>query len=116
MFSKTPMELLSKDYSNLYNKCQAVYELVSSRRYNESLALLTTAEIYALAEKTYVRCDTFKELQTKEVEEFVNTFDDYYFSLKQTLFHHHRDFDELRIRLRAMREAYEKMNTSFNLF
>lgn len=51
MFDKTPIELLLKDFSNIYNKCQSTYELVTSRRYNEALVLLTTAETYAIAEK-----------------------------------------------------------------
>ena len=68
MFSKTPIELLSKDFSNIYNKCHAIHELIISRKYNESLALLTASEIYSIAEKAYLRCDTFPELQTKEVE------------------------------------------------
>lgn len=51
MFTKTPVELLLKDFSNLLNKCQSVYDLVLSRRYNENLAILTTAEAYAIAEK-----------------------------------------------------------------
>ena len=100
----------------MYNKCQSIYELVTSRRYNESLAILTAAETYAIAEKAYLRCDTFPELQTPEVEDYVNAFDDFYFSLKQVLFHDDRDFESLRIKLRTMREAYEKVNTSFNLF
>ena len=116
MFSKTPTELISKDFSNMYNKCQSNYELVTNRRYNESLAILTAAETYAIAEKAYLRCDTFTELQTKEVEDYVNTFDDYYFSLKQVLFHDDDDYEVLRIKLRAMREAYEELNRSFNLF
>lgn len=116
MFSKTPVELISKDFSNMYNKCQSIYELVTSRRYNESLAILTAAETYAIAEKAYLRCDTFEELQTQEVEDYVNAFDDFYFSLKQILFHDDRDFEALRIKLRAMREAYESLNRSFNLF
>ena len=41
---------------------------------------------------------------------------DFYFQLKQILFHNERDTDRLRINLRVMREAYENMNTSFNLF
>ena len=52
----------------------------------------------------------------KEVEDYVNTFDDYYFSLKQVLFHDDDDYEVLRIKLRAMREAYEELNHSFNLF
>ena len=116
MFSKTPTELISKEISNKYNKCQSIYELVTNRRYNESLAILTAAETYAIAEKAYLRCDTFTELQTKEVEDYVNTFDDYYFSLKQVLFHDDDDYEVLRIKLRAMREAYEELNHSFNLF
>lgn len=116
MFTKTPIELLSKDFSNMYNKCQSIFELVTSRRYNESLAILTAAETYAIAEKAYLRCDTFKELQTPAVENYVNAFDDFYFSLKQVLFHDDRDHEALRNKLRAMREAYEQVNTSFNLF
>ena len=116
MFSKTPIELLSKDFSNIYNKCQAVYDLIDTRRYDTSLALLTASEIYSIAEKAYLRCDTFPELQTSEVENYVNAFDDFYFQLKQILFHNERDTDRLRINLRVMREAYENMNTSFNLF
>ena len=116
MFSKTPIELLVKDFSNIYNKCQSVYELVSNRRFNEQLAILTTAEVYAIAEKAYVRCDTFKELQTKEVEEFVNAFDQFYFELKQVLFHKNDDLDSLYNRLTTMSEIYEKVNASFHLF
>ena len=51
MFDKTPKELVLKDFSNIYNKCQSTFELVTSRKYNESLVLLTTAETYAIAEK-----------------------------------------------------------------
>lgn len=115
MFSKTPVELLVKDCSNMYNKCHSIHELVSSRRYNESLVLLTTAEVYAIAEKAYVRCDAFPELQTKEVSHFVNTFDDFYFELKQILFHNNDDLPSLKNRLKLMREAYEQLNASFNL-
>jgi len=120
MFSKTPIELLVKDFSNIYNKCQSVYELVSHRRYNESLVLLTTAEVYAIAEKAYVRCDTFPELQTKEVENFVDAFDAFYFELKQYLFHdseiENEALESLQLRLAAMSEGYEKVNASFDLF
>ena len=45
MFSKTPVELLVKDASNIYNKCQSLLELVQSRRYDENLVILTTAEV-----------------------------------------------------------------------
>ena len=90
--------------------------MIISRKYNESLALLTASEIYSIAEKAYLRCDTFPELQTKEVENYVNAFDDFYFQLKQILFHSERDYERLRINLRVMREAYEKVNTSFDLF
>ncbi|HDL2512188.1 TPA: hypothetical protein ACGPDF_002165 [Streptococcus suis] len=115
MFSKTPVELLVKDFSNIYNKCQSAYELVSSHRYNEFLAILTTAEAYAIAEKAYVRCDTFQELQTPEVEEFVNAFDIFYFELKQVLFHKNDDLDSLYNRLNTMSEVYQKVNNSFDL-
>lgn len=115
MFSKTPIELLVKDFSNIYNKCQSAYDLVSSRRFNESLAILTTAEAYAIAEKAYVRCDTFPELQTKEVEEFVNAFDVFYFELKQVLFHTNDDLDSLKNRLKYLSQTYETVNASFNL-
>ncbi|MGX7196710.1 hypothetical protein [Enterococcus olivae] len=120
MFSKAPAELLAKDFSNIYNKCQSVFELVSHRRYNESLVLLTTAETYAIAEKAYVRCDVFKELQTIEVENFVDAFDIFYFELKQYLFHDTEDenaaLESLKQRLTTMSEVYEKVNASFNLF
>lgn len=116
MFSKTPVELIVKDFSNIYNKCQSAYELVSSRRYNESLAILTTAEAYAIAEKAYVRCDSFKELQTEEIEAFVNAFDSFYFELKQVLFHTNDDLQSLHKRLSEMSAAYEQVNSSFNLF
>jgi hypothetical protein len=115
MFSKTPVELLVKDFSNIYNKCQSAYELVTSRNFNEYLAILTTAEAYAIAEKAYVRCDTFKELQTKEVEEFVNAFDVFYFELKQVLFHKNDDLESLYNRLIYMSQTYETVNASFNL-
>lgn len=116
MFSKSPVELLLKDFSNIYNKCQSLYELVSSRRYNENLVILTTAEAYAIAEKAYVRCDTFKELQTKEVEDFVSAFDVFYFELKQVLFHENDDLESLYTRLTTMSTQYEEVYKSFNLF
>ncbi len=115
MFSKTPVELLIKDFSNIYNKCQSVYELVCSRRYDESLAILTTAEAYAIAEKAYLRCDTCQELQTREVEVFVTSFDTFYFELKQVLFHGKDDLPSLHQRLLDMRTAYEKLNEAFGL-
>ncbi len=115
MFSKTPKELIAKDFSNIYNKCQSAYELVSNRKFDVSLALLTTAEAYAIAEKAYVRCDVFTDLQTQEVEDFVNAFDVFYFELKQVLFHEDDDFDSLYKRLRKMSDCYEKVNSSFDL-
>ncbi len=115
MFSKTPKELITKDFSNIYNKCQSAYELVTNRRFDLSLAILTTAEAYAIAEKAYLRCDTFPELQTKEVEDFVNAFDAFYFELKQVLFHEDDDFEFLYQRLTEMSACYEKVNTSFGL-
>ena len=111
MFDKTPIELLLKDFSNIYNKCQSTYELVTSRRYNEALVLLTTAETYAIAEKAYIRCDTFKELQTSEV----TAFEIYYFELKQVLFHDDDDFVSLKSRLEKMKEMYEALTAAFNL-
>ncbi|EOT40823.1 MULTISPECIES: hypothetical protein [Enterococcus] len=115
MFTKTPIELLLKDFSNLLNKCQSVFDLVSSRRYNENLAILTTAEGYAIAEKAYIRCDQNNELQTKEVEAFVNAFDDFYFELKQVLFHDDDDITSLKKRLTTMQKQYEALTQSFNL-
>lgn len=115
MFGKTPKELIVKDFSNIYNKSHAVSELVTTRRFNEQLAILTTAEIYAIAEKAYVRCDVFPELQTQEISDFVNAFDTFYFELKQVLFHDNDDFDSLKNRVRQMREAFEIVNDSFNL-
>lgn len=115
MFSKTPTELLLKDFSNLLNKCQSAFDLTSNRRYNESLAILTTAEAYALAEKAYIRCDQNPELQTKEVEDFVNAFDDFYFELKQVLFHDDDDMATFEDRLNKMRDQYETLTASFNV-
>ncbi|HCE12433.1 hypothetical protein [Enterococcus sp.] len=115
MFEKTPKELVLKDFSNIYNKCQSTYELVTSRRYNESLVLLTTAEVYAIAEKAYIRCDTFKELQTAEVQAFFDAFEIYYFELKQVLFHADDDFVSLKNRLNQTAAAYEALTASFNL-
>ncbi|KAF1302362.1 MULTISPECIES: hypothetical protein [Enterococcus] len=116
MFTKTPVELLLKDFSNLLNKCQSVYDLVLSRRYNENLAILTTAEAYAIAEKTYVRCDQNPQLQTTEVENFINAFDDFYFELKQVLFHADDDLPSLEKRLAKMRDEYEALTAAFQLF
>lgn len=115
MFTKTNVELLLKDFSNLLNKCQSVFDLTQSRRYNQYLAILTTAEAYALAEKAYVRCDTNPELQTKEVSEFVNAFDEFYFECKQVLFHDDDDFETFGKSLRRMRDEYETLTKSFNL-
>lgn len=115
MFTKTPVELLLKDFSNLLNKCQSVFDLVISRRYNVNLAILTTAEAYAIAEKAYVRCDQNIQLQTKEVEAFVNAFDDFYFELKQVLFHDDDDIPSFKKRLTTMQEQYELLTQSFNL-
>ncbi|BCA84883.1 hypothetical protein EsVE80_04060 [Enterococcus saigonensis] len=115
MFTKTPVELLLKDFSNLLNKCQSVFDLVISRRYNVNLAILTTAEAYAIAEKAYVRCDQNVELQTKEVEAFVNAFDDFYFELKQVLFHDDDDIPSFKKKLTTMQEQYELLTQSFNL-
>ncbi|MBO0448075.1 hypothetical protein JZO76_00840 [Enterococcus sp. MJM12] len=115
MFTKTPVELLLKDFSNLLNKCQSVFDLVISRRYNVNLAILTTAEAYAIAEKAYVRCDQNVQLQTKEVEAFVNAFDDFYFELKQVLFHDDDDIPSFKKRLTTMQEQYELLTQSFNL-
>ena len=115
MFDKTPNEPLLKDFSNIYNKCQSTYELVTSRRYNEALVLLTTAETYAIAEKAYIRCDTFKELQTSEVTGFFDAFEIYYFELKQVLFHDDDDFVSLKSRLEKMKEMYEALTAAFNL-
>lgn len=113
MFSKTPKNLILKDFSNILNKSHAVSELISNRRFNESLAILTTAEIYAIAEKAYVRCDVFEELQTVEVENFVNYFDAFYFELKQILFHDRDDFDSLNERIKEMQQAFEALSVSF---
>lgn len=115
MFSKTPVELIVKDFSNIYNKCQSAYDLVASLRYNQSLVLLTTAEAYSLAEKAYIRCDTFKELQIKEVSDFINAFDDYYFELKQVLFHADDDLPALKSRLEKMKVTYEALTAFYNL-
>ncbi|MDT2755833.1 hypothetical protein P7G51_00330 [Enterococcus asini] len=114
MFSKTPVELLLKDFSNLLNKCQSCYDLVTNRRYNEYLAILTTAEAYALAEKAYVRCDQNEILQTKEVADFVNAFDEFYFELKQILFHDDDDFVSFEACLKRMQGEYETLTASFD--
>lgn len=114
MFSKTTIELLLKDFSNLLNKCQSVYDLTQSRRYNEYLAILTTAEAYAIAEKAYVRCDQNEELQTKEVENFVNAFDEFYFECKQVLFHDDDDFETFGKALKRMQDEYETLTASFS--
>ena len=113
MFDKTPKELVLKDFSNIYNKCQSTFELVTSRKYNESLVLLTTAETYAIAEKAYIRCDTAKELQTAEVIAFFDAFEIYYFELKQVLFHDDDDFVSLKNRLEKMKDTYEALTASF---
>ena len=88
---------------------------MSTRRYNENLAILTTSEGYAIAEKAYIRCDQNTELQTKEVEAFVNAFDDFYFELKQVLFHDDDDIASLKERLSTMQSQYEALTQSFNL-
>jgi len=115
MFSKTPKVLILKDFSNILNKSHAVSELIANRRYDSDLAILTTAEIYALAEKSYVRCDVFPELQTKEVENFVDAFDQFYFELKQILFHDQDDFDSLKNRSAEMQAAFEVLSASFGM-
>lgn len=115
MFDKTPKELVLKDFSNIYNKCQSTFELVTSRKYNESLVLLTTAETYAIAEKAYIRCDTAKELQTAEVIAFFDAFEIYYFELKQVLFHDDDDIVSLKNRLEKMKDTYEALTASFHL-
>lgn len=115
MFSKTPKELILKDFSNILNKSHAVSELIANRRFDSDLAILTTAEIYAIVEKSYVRCDTFPELQTTEVEDFVNAFDQFYFELKQILFHDQDDFLSLSKRMAEMQTAFETLSTSFNM-
>ncbi len=114
MFTKTPTELLLKDFSNLLNKCQSCYDLVTNRRYNQYLAILTTAEGYAIAEKAYVRCDQNPELQTEEVSNFVNAFDEFYFELKQIMFHDDDDFETFRTSLKRMQTEYEILTASFN--
>lgn len=114
MFTKTPSELLLKDFSNLLNKCQSCYDLVTNRRYNQYLAILTTAEAYALAEKAYVRCDQNLELQTEEVANFVNAFDEFYFELKQILFHDNDDFDTFATTLKRMQREYETLTAAFS--
>lgn len=114
MFTKTPSELLLKDFSNLLNKCQSCYDLVTNRRYNQYLAILTTAETYALAEKAYIRCDQNLELQTKEVASFVNAFDEFYFELKQILFHDNDDFETFRTSLELMQREYETLTAVFS--
>lgn len=114
MFTRTPIELVLKDFSNIYNKCQSTYELVTSRKYDESLVLLTTAEAYAISEKAYVRCDSLKELQVAEVEAFLNAFEIYYFELKQVLFHEDDNFVSLKKRLTAMADTYGNLTAAFN--
>lgn len=114
MFTKTPSELLLKDFSNLLNKCQSCYDLVTNRRYNQYLAILTTAEAYALAEKAYIRCDQNLELQTKEVASFVNALDEFYFELKQILFHDNDDFETFRTSLELMQREYETLTAVFS--
>lgn len=116
MFSKTPVELLVKDASNIYNKCQAIGELVTHRRYDESLVLLTTAEVYAIAEKLYLRCDTFKELQTVQIIDFINAFDDFYFQLKEILFHDQDDYALLNEHLKRMNDCFEALYNHYQLF
>lgn len=116
MFSKTPVELLLKDFSNLLNKCQSCFDLVTNRRYNEYLAILTTSEAYALAEKAYIRCDQNKELQTQEVADFVNAFDEFYFELKQILFHDNDDFVSFAACLKRMQDEYERLTANFEQF
>ena len=116
MFSKTPVELLVKDASNIYNKCQSLLELVQSRRYNENLVILTTAEVYAIAEKLYLRCDTFTELQTDEISNYINAFDDFYFQLKQILFHDKDDYELLASHLERMNVCFEKLYQLYDLF
>lgn len=116
MFSKTPVELLVKDASNIYNKCQSIGELVTNRRYDESLVLLTTAEVYAIAEKLYLRCDTFKELQTVQIIDFINAFDDFYFQLKEILFHDQDDYQLLNEHLQKMNDCFEKLYNHYQLF
>ncbi|WP_122645685.1 hypothetical protein [Enterococcus mediterraneensis] len=115
MFSKTPVELLLKDFSHILSKCQSIYDLVLGRHYNESLAILTTAEAYALAEKAYIRCDQNKELQTAEVEEFIEAFNIFYFELKQVLFHDDDDLVSLQNRLTKMQDDYEALTAAFQL-
>ncbi|MFV0557609.1 MAG: hypothetical protein ACK5MW_03095 [Enterococcus sp.] len=116
MFNHTPIELLVKDFSNILNKSQSAYELVSSRRYNEPLAILTTGEAYTLIEKAYLRCDQTKELQTEFVAKFFNAFEDFYFELKQVLFHDDDDLISLKERLQTLQDRYEEVSTNFNLF
>lgn len=116
MFSKTPVELLVKDASNIYNKCQSLLELVQSRCYDENLVILTTAEVYAIAEKLYLRCDTFTELQTDEISNYINAFDDFYFQLKQILFHDKDDYALLASHLERMNVCFEKLYKLYDLF
>jgi len=66
MFSKTPIELLVKDFSNIYNKCQSLYELVSNRRFNEQLAILTTAEVMQLLKKPMYAAIHLKNYKLKK--------------------------------------------------
>ncbi|MGM0125318.1 hypothetical protein IGI37_002716 [Enterococcus sp. AZ194] len=115
MLKKEPSQQLVSDLSNLYNKCLPVYELVTSRHYDETRVLLNMSELFTMYNVSKLFYGVHPEIQKKEIEAFYLSFDEFYSELKLVIFHEDDATGKLYNKLSTMKELFEELTASNNV-
>ena len=115
MFKKDPTQQLLSDLSDLFNKCLPVYELITSRNYDELRVLLNTNELFTMYNHSKLFYTLHPELQKSEVESFYISFEEFYLELKQVFFHEDDATGKLYNKLSSMKDIFEELTTAYNV-
>ncbi|KAF1295531.1 hypothetical protein BAU15_03025 [Enterococcus sp. JM4C] len=115
MLNKEPAQQLISELSDLYNKCLPIYELVTSRHYDETRVLLNTSELFTMYRLSNQFYNFHPEIQKPEAEKFYEAFDEFYSELKQLIFHEDDATGKLYNKLSIMKDLFEELTTAYNV-
>lgn len=100
--------------SNIYNKSLPVYELITSRRYDRELALLSISELYTLGATAKLFYQLTPEAASSKAARFFVLFDSFYARLKPIYLKEELDSARLYADLGAMKEVFEDLKNQLD--